>query len=137
MMKESNTASIITGGGRGIGKAITLNLAQKTNVIIVGRTESDLEVTCNEINEKENGRAVYVVGDVKYLQTAQEAVSKVKTNNWILRNVISNAGIAKSGALHEFDEKLWRDILDVNVMGAFNFSKTSLRKIKCPHYIDI
>ncbi len=126
MTKDYNTASIITGGGRGIGKAIALNLAQKTNLVIVGRTESDLEITCNDINKKENGKAAYVVGDVRYSQTAQEAISKVRANNWILRNLICNAGIAKSGALHEFDEKVWQNIVDVNVLGAFQFSKASL-----------
>lgn len=125
-MKENHLASIITGGGRGIGKAIAKRLSDTTNVIIVGRTQSDLETTCDEINKKETGRAEYVVGDVKYLQTAQKAISKVRENNWNLRNIICNAGVAKSGALHEFDENFWQDILNVNVMGAFNFSKASL-----------
>lgn len=125
-MTKNHPASIITGGGRGIGKAIAKRLSDTTNVVIVGRTQSDLESTCNEINKKENGRAVYVVGDVQYLQTAQETISEVEKNDWVLRNVICNAGIAKSGALHEFDENLWQDILNVNVMGAFNFSKASL-----------
>lgn len=125
-MENMYSASIITGGGRGIGKAIARRLSDTTNVVIVGRTRSDLEDTCNEINEKEKGQAVYVVGDVGHLQTAQETISEIKKNDWDLNNVICNAGIAKSGALHAFDEHLWQEMLHVNIMGAFNFSKVSL-----------
>lgn len=122
----NTTASIITGAGRGIGKAIAMRLADTTNVILTGKTEANLETACHEINSKRMGKAEYVVGDVKSMQSALEAVEKVNKNSWSLRNIVCNAGMGKSGALHEFDAKVWHDILDVNVLGAFNFAKAGI-----------
>lgn len=119
------TATIITGGGRGIGRAIALRMAQETAVLVVGRTEEDLQSLCQEINNR-GGLADYLVGDVSRHATAKRAVAKVKKNGWQLRNLVVNAGIAKGGAAHTFDRKTFKEIFAVNVDGAFYFAQECL-----------
>ncbi len=121
--------SIITGGGRGIGRAISLRLAKDTNVIVVGRTKEDLVSICKEITllrQGFEGRAVYIVGDITDPKTADKAVALAEKKKWQIVNLVCNAGIGKSGKTETFDKKLWRDMFDVNVHGAFYFVQACL-----------
>lgn len=121
----STLATIITGGGRGIGRAIALTMAKTTAVVLVGRTESDLRATVNEIRAA-GGRADFIVGDVSTPSTASQAVAKVAENGWTLRNLVANAAIAKGGAATTFSDEKWREIFDINVFGTFLFVKACL-----------
>lgn len=118
-------ATIVTGGGRGIGWSIAMRMAEETAVLVVGRTEADLKLVCEAI-ALAGGKADYVVGDVSKPSTAKRAVQKVKKNGWTLRNLVVNAGIAKGGAAHEFDKKIWKEIFAVNVDGSFHFAQACL-----------
>ncbi len=120
-----SAATIITGGGRGIGRAIALRMAHETAVFLVGRTEADLQSICEEIHNR-GGVADYLVGDVSKPSTAKRSVNKVKKNGWQLRNLVINAGIGKGGATHSFDRKLWKEIFAVNVDGALYFAQECL-----------
>lgn len=118
-------ATIITGGGRGIGRAIALRMAHETALVLVGRTETDLQSLCQEIRNR-GGFADYIIGDVAKPATARRAVAKVKKNGWQLRNLVVNAGIGKGGVTHSFDRKLWKEIFAVNVDGALYFAQECL-----------
>lgn len=118
-------ATIVTGGGRGIGRAIALRMAHETAVLVVGRTEADLQSLCQEIKNR-GGFADYLVGDVARPSTAKRAVARVKKNGWQLVNLVVNAGIAKGGAAHTFDRKVWKQIFAVNVDGSFYFAQECL-----------
>ncbi len=118
-------ATIVTGGGRGIGKAIALTMAKTTAVLVVGRTESDLRATVDEIRAA-GGSADFVVGDVSNPDTASQAVAKATANGWTVRNLVANAGIAKGGAATTFSKETWREIFDVNVHGTFWFVQACL-----------
>ena len=110
--------SIITGGGRGIGKAISLRMSQDNNILLIGRTEKDLKDTASEI--KKLGRKVdYIVGDISDHKTSAKAKRKILKNRWIVSSLICNAGIGKSGATELFDKNLWEEIFKVNVHGTF------------------
>ena len=125
-MSQKNTeVAIITGGGRGIGRAIALRMAAETHVLIVGRTERDLTATCRMIRDA-GGYADYVVGDAADPKTAQSAVMFAKEQGLLIRTLVCNAGIGKSGPIESFDESRWREIMDVNVNGSFYFIKACL-----------
>jgi len=113
-------ASIVTGGGRGIGRAITLRLAVEGPVIVVGRTPADLNSVCGEVAAA-GGSGIPCVGDVADPSTATRAVESAKSQGWSVRNLICNAGIGKGGPTQTFDPAVWRQIIDVNVNGSFYF----------------
>jgi len=122
---NTNLASIVTGGGRGIGRSIALRMAKETAVLVVGRTQSDLESVCQEI-DKQGGTAELCTGDVSDPATAERAVQQAQVKGWTIRNLVLNAGIAKGGAATSFDKDVWREIFAVNVHGSFYFIQACL-----------
>lgn len=118
-------ASIVTGGGRGIGRAITLRLARDGPVVAVGRDLANLESVCRDV-QASGGTAVACAGDVADPATAARALELVAERGWELANLICNAGMGKGGATHEFDPALWREIFDTNVHGSFYFVRACL-----------
>ncbi|MDO8571721.1 MAG: SDR family oxidoreductase [bacterium] len=121
----SKGVTIITGGGRGIGRAIAKKMAQETSVILVGRTERDLISVSREIKGN-GGSALFVVGDVSHPETAHRTLELAKEHGFIVRNLICNAGIGKSGPVDSFDDVVWRNMFDINVHGSFYFIKACL-----------
>jgi len=117
--------TIVTGGGRGIGRAIAMRMARHTSVLVVGRTESDLQSVCDDINHQ-GGQADYVVGDVADPATAGQTVALARTNDWSITNLVCNAGIARGGPLVDFDPSVWQAMFDVNVHGTFHFIRACL-----------
>lgn len=122
---KNGATSIITGGGRGIGRAIALRLAEDTNIIVVGRTEKDLVSVCEEI-KKSGGDADYFMGDIANPETAAKTIALLKDKDWKVKNLICNAGVAKGGKTETFDKELWREMFDVNVHGNFYFVQAVL-----------
>jgi 3-hydroxybutyrate dehydrogenase len=122
---DKSIVTIITGGGRGIGKTIALRMAKETAVIVVGRTKEDLESVCSEI-EKNGGIAYAHIGDIKDPKTADDVVALIRDKKLTLRNLVCNAGIAKSGSTETFSKELWWDIFDTNVHGHLYFIQTCI-----------
>jgi NAD(P)-dependent dehydrogenase (short-subunit alcohol dehydrogenase family)/NH3-dependent NAD+ synthetase len=121
-------ATIVTGGGRGIGRAIALRMARITAVLAVGRTEADLQEVCVEIAAS-GGLADFIVGDVSDEATAAQAMDRLQKNGWNIRNLVANAGIAKGGPLVDFDPAVWRQMFGVNVDGTFHFVQACLPRM--------
>jgi NAD(P)-dependent dehydrogenase (short-subunit alcohol dehydrogenase family) len=124
-MHDSWGVSIITGGGRGIGRSITLRLARESAVIPVGRNQADLMATCETVIAA-GGEAIPSVGDVADPTTAERAVQLAREKGWAIRNLICNAGMGQSGPTHTFDSTTWTRIFDVNVHGSFYFVRACL-----------
>lgn len=118
-------ATIITGGGRGIGRALSIAMAKQAAVLVVGRTEADLVKTCALIAGA-GGAAAYVVGDVANPLTAMRAMEGVKERGWIPRNIICNAGIGKSTSAIDLPLQQWQQVFDTNTTGAFLFAQAAL-----------
>jgi NAD(P)-dependent dehydrogenase (short-subunit alcohol dehydrogenase family) len=119
--------TIVTGGGRGIGRAIAIRMARDTVVVLVGRSETDLAQTQAVIAEN-GGMALSVAGDIADPDTARETA--LVCSAFTVRNLILNAGIGKTGATASFDADMWERIFAVNVHGAFHCIKAFL-----PHMI--
>ena len=127
---ERTAVTIVTGAGRGIGRAIALRMAKQTTVMVVGRTSEDLLSVRDEIIAR-GGSANYMAGDVADPETARRTIDFIVGGSSVVRNLVCSAGIAKSGATESFDTDLWKEILDVNVNGSFHFVKACL-----PHMLQ-
>lgn len=121
-------AVIITGGGRGLGRVIALRLASEYRVLVVGRTETDLEAACAAISAA-GGEASYVVGDVSKPEAAEAALAKAAELGWNVTRLACNAGIGKSRPTHELTNEEWQSILDTNLNGSFYFSRAVLPRM--------
>ncbi len=125
---DTNLATVITGGGRGIGEAIARRMAKETAVVLVGRTSASLERVSNEINA-EGGKAHFLVGDVSDFTTAERCVELVDKLGLRVQNLVLNAGIAKGGAATAIERQVWKEMFAVNVDGTFFFIQAFLPKM--------
>jgi 3-oxoacyl-[acyl-carrier protein] reductase len=121
-------AALVTGGSRGIGKAIALRLArQGADVAFSYRGNADAaKATAAEI-ESIGTKAVAIQGDVKdpgsadaVVKSALEAFGKVDI-------LVNNAGITRDDLIMRMSEEAWRDVLETNLFGAFWMTKAVTR----------
>ncbi len=112
-------AVLVTGGGRGIGRAIALSFAEPgSTVAIAARTGSELEETGAEIRLR-GAEPVLLTVDVT--DEASVAAGFVALGDFAPRIdvLVNNAGIGGGKPLHDTDTASWRRILDTNVWGTF------------------
>jgi 3-oxoacyl-[acyl-carrier protein] reductase len=115
---------IVTGAGRGIGRAVVTELAGAgARLVLVARTRTDLARVAEEIGED---RATVVAGDVTEEATAAAAVARAQEWGGRLDAVVNNAGIGWRGAIHEMPVDAWRRLVDVNLTGVFLFTRGAL-----------
>jgi 3-oxoacyl-[acyl-carrier protein] reductase len=121
-----NKNALITGAGKGIGKAIAIALAKEgVNVILLARTQSDLDEVAQEI--KTYGVQVQtVIADVSDIDSVNTAVEKALSQFKTIDILINNAGIAAFGKFLELEPKAWENIIQVNLMGTYYVTRAVL-----------
>jgi NAD(P)-dependent dehydrogenase (short-subunit alcohol dehydrogenase family) len=112
--------AIVTGGGRGIGRAIALGLAKAgAAVAVVARTQSQLAETVALI-EQARGRGIAITTDVTDQQAVEQMASQVERQLGPVDLLVSNAGHpGEVGATWEVDPDEWWRCIDVNLRGPF------------------
>ncbi|MFU1792697.1 3-ketoacyl-ACP reductase [Paenibacillus azoreducens] len=122
-----NKTAIITGAGKGIGRAIATALAKEgVNLGLMARTASDLEALKESLS-KVYGVSVYTAtADVSSRSEVEAAVSKLKEELGRIDILINNAGIATFGTVAEMDPEEWERIIQVNLLGTYYVSRAVL-----------
>ena len=119
--------TIVTGGGRGIGKEISRYFAQAgSKVVICSRNLKNSNETADEIM-KSGGEALALQVDVASGTSVKESVQKVLDKYGRLDILVNNAGITRDGLLMRMEESDWDEVMAVNLKGAFHFIKAVLR----------
>lgn len=126
MQSLKNKNALITGAGKGIGKAVALALAAEgTNIILLARTKADLEKTAVEI-EAFGVRAFIVTADISDIKSVNEAVEKALTEFKTIDILINNAGIGKFGKFMDLSPEEFEQIIKVNLMGVYYATRAVL-----------
>lgn len=118
--------AIITGGGKGLGKATALAFAKEgIDVAITGRNEQNLIETVAQL--KTFGvKAIYAVFDVSHHAEVKEGIRKIVSEFKTIDILVNNAGIAAFGSFLEMEPDQWQSILQTNVMGMYYVTKEVL-----------
>ena len=119
MQNLKGKTALVTGGGRGLGKAVALALAAEgVNVAITGRNENNLKSVVAEIESKgvKSSYSVFDVPDKKQVFTSLE---KLQNDFGKFDILINNAGIAAFGGILEMDDEQWEDIVKTNLFGPY------------------
>ncbi len=131
MQSLQGKIALVTGAGRGIGRAVAVALAQEgVNVGLIGMTLSNLEKVQQEILALGVKTSIAAV-DVKDLNSVTQAVDRIQSELGAIDIVINNAGTAKFGKFLELTPEEWENIIRVNLMGVYNVTRAVL-----PQMID-
>ncbi|MEH7445217.1 3-ketoacyl-ACP reductase [Bacillus sp. JJ1122] len=118
--------ALITGAGRGIGRAAALALAKEgVNIGMLGLTLANLEKVTAELEEYDVNVAG-AVADVSDLASVQHAVEHITSELGPIDILINNAGTAKFGGFLELDPQEWEKIIQVNLMGTYYVTRAVL-----------
>ncbi|MEM7010935.1 MAG: 3-oxoacyl-[acyl-carrier-protein] reductase [Verrucomicrobiota bacterium] len=130
MGQLDDKVAVVTGGGRGIGKAIAARFAAEgAKVAVVSRSESSCQSAADEINAAHPGAAQAFAVDVADLEATTatgkaiiEALGKVDI-------LVNNAGVTRDNLTLRMSEEEWDTVIDTNLKGAFNCIKAFQRSM--------
>jgi NAD(P)-dependent dehydrogenase (short-subunit alcohol dehydrogenase family) len=127
-MKLEGRNAFITGGGRGIGRAMALAFAREgARVMVVARTESEVARVAGDIESESGAVAAYAACDVSDARSVAAAFERAR--EFFGRGVdvlVSNAGVAESAKFSSTTDEFWRRHLSVNLDGTFYCMREAL-----------
>jgi 3-oxoacyl-[acyl-carrier protein] reductase len=131
-MKDlKNKKAIITGGGRGLGKATAIAFAKEgIDIAITGRNEAVLKETVSEL-EAFGINAMYSVFDVSSYENVKTGIKSIVNTLGSVDILVNNAGIAAFGTFNDMEVSQWSQIIQTNLMGMYYVTKEVL-----PYLID-
>jgi 3-oxoacyl-[acyl-carrier protein] reductase len=116
--------TIVTGGSRGIGRAISEELAKRgANIIVADIQEELAKTTAQEITDSNGRESIGVYVDVADLESAKAMVDHVKEQFGRVDILVNNAGVTRDNLIMRMSEEDWDMVLNVNLKGAFSCSK--------------
>lgn len=119
----SGKTALITGAGRGIGRAIALCFAREGCNIAFTDIELSEQVRATEAELRNLGvQAKAYVADASGFNEAQAVVEQVKAEFGAIDILVNNAGITRDGLLLRMSEQQWDDVIRVNLKSAFNYT---------------
>ncbi|QQV03664.1 MULTISPECIES: 3-ketoacyl-ACP reductase [Chryseobacterium] len=123
-MKIQGKSAIITGGGRGLGKAVALILASEgVNIGITGRNEENLKMTVDEI-QKLGVNAHYAVFSMDNEIQVKAGLDSLAQQLGGVDILINNAGIGDFGSIEEMPTETWEQVIKTNLFGVYYAAKT-------------
>lgn len=141
MFELKGMISLVTGGSRGIGRALAEGLAEAgSDIVLVSRTQEEVEKVALEIWEKYRVKSVSHVCDVSNLESVKRMINWVEKHYGKLDVVVNAAGINKRYPAQEFPVEDFKEIIEVNLFGVFYVCKEAfnlLRRSSNPSIINV
>lgn len=126
-MELNNRSAIITGAGKGIGKAVAVALAAEgVNLGLVARTSADLEALQAELTDTYGVKVAIAASDISVKADVDRAIASLKESLGSIDILINNAGIASFGTLLDMEPEQWERIIQTNLMGTYYVTRAAL-----------
>jgi 3-oxoacyl-[acyl-carrier protein] reductase len=123
-MELEGKVAIVTGGTRGIGRAIVLDLAANGADIVLNYQKSDdLAKELTKTIADMGRRTLVVQADVSSFDDAQAMIGKVLEEFKTVDILVNNAGVNWDGVVWKMDEEQWDRVIDVDLKGTFNYTR--------------
>ena len=127
MSQLENQIAVVTGAGRGIGRAIALKFANEgADVVVVSRTQENSEKVAAEIRALGRKAWAFAV-DVSDSASVAAAAEKILADCGKVDILVNNAGVTRDGLLMRMSDADWDTVLDTNLKGAFLVTKAFFR----------
>lgn len=126
MQSLQHKTALITGAGKGIGRAVALALANEgVHIGLVARTEKDLQAVAAEVTAL-GVKAAMAVADVSDINSVNAAVAKIRQELGAIDILINNAGTAAFGKFLELTPEQWENQIKVNLFGVYYVTRAVL-----------
>lgn len=140
-MSGAEHVAVITGGSRGIGRAIVLELAASGVKVAFTyrRNREAADTLCQEVKEL-GGETVGLQQDVTDFAGAKVVLAEVKERFGPITMLVNNAGITRDKPLVLMQEDDWRAVIETNLYGTINFSRAAVygfMRQKCGRMVNI
>ena len=131
----SGQKALITGASRGIGRAITLKLAELGALVVINYSQDDVgaENTLKLIKEIGAEARIEKFSAANY-QEVKEHLKKLEKELEGIDILVNNAGITRDQILPRMSPEQWQEVISVNLTGAFNCSRFVSRQMVKKHY---
>jgi 3-oxoacyl-[acyl-carrier protein] reductase len=127
MSQLQNQVAVVTGAGRGIGRAIALKFAQEgADVVCVSRTMENSQKVAEEVRALGRKAWAHAV-DVSDAKAVAEAAEKILSEAGKVDILVNNAGVTRDGLVMRMSDEDWDAVLNTNLKGAFVFTKAFSR----------
>src|SRR5438093_1729531 len=127
MSQLANRIAVVTGAGRGIGRAIALGFAAEgADVVCVSRTAENSTKVAEEVGALGRKAWAHAV-DVAVAEAVAAAGEKILAETGRVDILVNNAGVTRDGLLMRMSEEDWDTVLDTNLKGAFLFTRAFAR----------
>ncbi|WP_273850373.1 3-oxoacyl-[acyl-carrier-protein] reductase [Guptibacillus spartinae] len=133
-MAENKTA-LVTGASRGIGRAIALELAKEGMNVAVNYAGSEAKANSvvDEIKAA-GGNAIAIKANVASMEEVQGMIKEVVSTFGSLEVLVNNAGITRDNLIMRMKEEEWDSVIDTNLKGVFNCTKSVTRQMMKQRY---
>src|SRR5208282_6120297 len=127
MSQLANQIAVVTGAGRGIGRAIALKFAAEgADVVCISRTQENSEKVAAEIRALGRKAWAFAV-DVVDSAAVNVAAEKILADCGKVDILVNNAGVTRDGLLMRMSDADWDTVLNTNLKGAFHFTRAFFR----------
>ncbi|MEG0919529.1 MAG: 3-oxoacyl-[acyl-carrier-protein] reductase [Anaerovoracaceae bacterium] len=126
----TNKIAVVTGGSKGIGRAISIKLANLGATVIInynGSKEAALET--KTFIESKGGKAFVYQANIGDFQLCKEFVSNIIKEHGALDILVNNAGITRDGLVIKMSEEAFDDVITTNLKGTFNTIRFASRQM--------
>jgi len=124
-MKLENKVAIITGSAQGIGKSIAIELAKEgCNIVICDIDENLIKLTTEEISKLTDKQILSFKVDITKINEVEKMTKDIFDKLKKIDILINNAGITKDNLLIKMTDQEWDTVLEVNLKGVFNCTKS-------------
>jgi len=139
-MRLKERVAIVTGGGRGIGRAVCVNMAKEGATIAIPDINLDAAKETVDMIKRDGGEAMALKVDVTRKPEVQTMVADALKAYRQIDVLVNNAGIDIKGAVTELEESTWDEIMDLNLKGVFLCTQAVLPSMierRCGRIINI
>lgn len=126
-MRLKDRVALITGGGRGIGRAIAFAFAREgARIAVLARTEVQIEDVASQIARECGIESMHAVCDVALKASVEHAFLTVRERFGQIDILVNNSGIAESAPLVRTSDEMWERHISINLNGTFYCTRAAL-----------